>query len=312
MKRLSWPAWSTLVASVVGTVAAIDYLRGRDVATDRFIPRTFESTVLDEPREMLVHLPESYHRAPDRRFDVVYVLDGSSLDGPTAEGAAMMARLALTPEVIVVGLPNVSGAGRQRDYTPPFMRQDIDTADSALGRGDRFLDFLEQELVPLVERDYRTTGRRILSGHSRGGLLVVYALMARPALFDGYLAHSPALWRDDEALVASRWRRGSPTRSTLDRFLYLSIGADEVPRMMAGFDHLRDVLAQRAAAAGLRWQSDVVAGADHQANGAWASPLGLRAYFDARRPDRPRPGSRLTRRGRACQDSSDSGDRRPA
>lgn len=284
MKRLILACVVTLVASAAATVAAVDYLRGRDVATDRFTPRTFESTVLDERRELLVHLPESYHRAPDRRFDVVYVLDGSSLDGPTAEGAAMMARLALTPEVIVVGLPNVSGAGRQRDYTPPFMRQDLDTADSAPGRGDRFLDFLERELVPLVERDYRTTGRRILSGHSRGGLLVVYALMARPALFDGYLAHSPALWRDDEVLVTSMapWLAA---RASLDRFLYLSIGSEEVPRMMAGFDHLRDVLAQRAAAAGLRWHADVVAGADHQANGTWASPLGLRAYFDARRPD---------------------------
>lgn len=282
MMRLVAACVLTLLVSSIATFAAVDYLHGRAVPTKFFQPRMMNSSTLGEVRELLVHLPVSYHRLPNRRYDVVYVLDGSSLDTPTADSAALLARLGLAPEVLVVGLPNVSGPGRQRDYTPPFMRQDVDAAVSGLGAGDRFLDFLEHEVVPLVDRDYRTTGRRLIAGHSRGGLLVVYALMARPTLFAGFLAHSPAVWRDEGALVTA-FESWLASERGLGRFLYVSIGSDEVPRVRAGFDGLTAVLRRGAGDAGLRWASDVVPGADHQANGPWASPLGLDAYFGTRR-----------------------------
>ena len=279
MRRLLVACLVTLVASAAGTVAAVDYMRGRVVETAFFVPREVRSAVLGESRELLVHLPESYHREPTRRYGVAYVLDGSSLDVPTADSAALMARLGLTPELIVVGLPNVSGRGRQRDYTPPFMRRDLDVAVGSMGEADHFLDFLEQEVLPLVERDYRTTDTRLLSGHSRGGLLVSYAAMARTTTFDAFLAHSPALWRDDEVLV-SRFEGWLATQSSLEMFFYVSMGSEEVPQMTKAFDRMREVLSRRATAAGLRWRADVVAGADHQLNGPRATPLGLRAFFN--------------------------------
>lgn len=285
MRRLVMACLVTLVLSVAGTVAAVEYLRGGAIETPYFIPRTMDSAVLGETRELLIHLPESYHREPARRYGVVYVLDGSSLDGPTADAAALLARVGLTPELIVVGLPNVSGPGRQRDYTPPFMRQDLEAGDALMGQADRFLDFVEREVIPAVARDYRTTDERLLSGHSRGGLLVAYALMARPRLFDGFLAHSPALWRDDGIMV-SRLAEWLESGASPEAFLYLSIGSDEVSHMMAGFNGLRDALGRHAAKAGLRWRADVTAGADHRSNGPRAAGPGLAAYFV--------PPSRLT------------------
>src|SRR3546814_12716913 len=81
------------------------------------------------------------------------------------------------------------------------MRQDSDEADSPEGRADRFLAFLQQELIPRIERDSRTTSRRLLAGNSRGGLFVLYAATARTAVFDPYIANSPALRRDGDAIV---------------------------------------------------------------------------------------------------------------
>lgn len=278
MPRLLLACSLTTALSVAATAIVIDYRAGRIEPTEHLVLGRMRSTVLGEDREFIVRLPDSYTRELSRRYPVIYVLDGSSLDAPTADSAAILARIGLSPELIVVGLPNVSGAGRERDYTPPFMRQDIDTEGGPMGEADRFLDFLERELIPLIERDYRAAPLRLLSGHSRGGLLVCYSLMAKPALFGARFAHSPALWRDDQALVAraSTWLAGA---SPLDGFLYLSIGSDEVPRMRSAFDSLRAVLTERAAAVGLRWQADVVPGANHQTNGPWATPLGLKAYF---------------------------------
>src|SRR5688572_18570521 len=63
---------------------------------------TIDSAALGERRSYLVRLPESYERDPQRRYPVVYVLDGSSQDLHTAASAALMARIAVVPEVIVV------------------------------------------------------------------------------------------------------------------------------------------------------------------------------------------------------------------
>jgi predicted alpha/beta superfamily hydrolase len=285
----------TMALTSLGTFAAVDYMRGRVVPSPYLVPHDVQSGVLGERRELLVRLPETYHRAPDRRYPVAFVLDGSALDIPTADSAALMARLALTPELIVVGIPNVSAEGRQRDYTPPYMRQDVDRADSAFGGGDRFLDFLEREVVPLVERVYRSDGRCVLIGHSRGGLLVTYALIARPTMFHAFLAHSPALWRDDFAAVASlaEWL---PRQSGLSGFYYLSVGGDEVPQMKEGYARARAILQQHAGAAGLRWRGDIVEGADHQSNRERAAPLGLRAAFDAPSGETPRGGGTAVER----------------
>ena len=160
--------------TAMGATGVNVYLNERASPEARVLSSTFDSTVLGEQRRLIVRLPESYARQPDARYPVVYVLDGSSQDRHTAHTAALMARIGVMPEVIVVGLPNSSGEGRQRDYTPPFMRMDIDQADGPPGAGDRFLAFLKTELMPAIERDHRTDSTRILAGYSRGGLLVVY------------------------------------------------------------------------------------------------------------------------------------------
>ena len=198
-----------------------------------------------------------------------------------------MARIGVMPEVIVVGLPNVSGSGRQRDYTPPFMVQDLDQPDSPMGAADRFLSFLGSELIPSIERDYRTAPFRMLAGHSRGGLLVAYSLLADPPLFQARFAHSPALWRDHGILI-DRLGAFLGGHTDLDTFFYMSIGSEENDRMMAAFEQARSVLAQ-AEVPELRWQADVVAGATHQTNGEMATPLGFSALyrdFSTRPPQR--------------------------
>jgi hypothetical protein len=280
----------TLLVSVPLTLLVRDYLSG-DALPEGARVHTIASRVLGEERQLIVQLPESHGRDAGRRYPVVYVLDGTSQDVHTARTAALMARIGAMPELIVVGLPNVSGEGRQRDYTPPFMVQDAERPDGPRGRADRFLDFVEREAMPFVDREYRTTSSRMLAGHSRGGLLVFYSLMARPGLFEAHFAHSPALWRDDTVIVKGmeRFLSEHPDIAT---HLYLSIGSEENEKMMAAFDEARAMLA-RVAGRGLRWHAEVVAGADHQTNGEVATPLGFSRVFQGWSPD---AGASVSRR----------------
>jgi hypothetical protein len=243
------------------------------------------SQVLGEEREVLVHLPAGYQQDTAKRYPVLCVLDGSSQDVHTAASAALLARIGRAPEMLVVGVPNVSGSGRQRDYTPPGMRQDIDEADSPEGRGDRFLAFLKTELLPKLDREYRSDGTRMLAGHSRGGLLVLYSLIAEPDLFDARFAHSPALWRDDAALIGrlEAFLAGAPSPRG---FLYLSLGDEENDKMRAAFKRAVALLEQRAPAT-LRWRADTTRGAGHLSNPEYATPVGLDAYFAGAPATRP-------------------------
>ena len=244
------------------------------------------SAALGEMREFSVRLPANYAREPHARYPVIYVLDGPPLDADTAEGAARLAGSGLAPHLIVVGIPNMQRGGRARDFLPPslsFQRRD---GRPFTGGADRFLRFLRDELVPRIEREYRTTAPRLLVGHSLGAIFVCYSLGAAPAFFDGRFAHSPAIWRDEDTIVAEVARTLSAGRS-LGGYFYLSVGAKEGNGMGYGFEKLRAVMAERAAAAGLRWRAEVTPGAAHETNVKLATPSALRAYFAPAKPAQP-------------------------
>lgn len=236
------------------------------------------SAALGEVRDFSVRLPDSYASQPRKRYPVIYVLDGPPLDGQTAAGAARLAASGDAPELIVVGIPNMQRGGRARDFLPPslsFRRRD---GSPFTGGADRFLRFLRDELVPRIERDYRTATPRLLVGHSLGAIFVCYSLAVAPTLFDGRFAHSPAIWRDEDMVVADVAAALLPGRA-LGGFFYLSVGAKEGTGMGHGFDKLRAVLAARATAAGVRWRAEVTPGAVHETNVERATPPALRAYF---------------------------------
>lgn len=267
----------TFIISVSGTLLLIDYLRGDEEFAEGVTVSKLFSKTLDEEREVIVHLPVGYERNLEQRYPVIYVLDGSSQDIHTAHSAALMARIGVMPEVIVVGLPNTSGANRERDYTPPFMRIDIEQADSSCGGGEAFLAFLKNEAIPLIEKTYRTTPYRMLAGHSRGGLFVAYSLLADSNLFQARFAHSPALWRED-ALMVPKLTDFLTSAPNLQSFFYMSMGDKENDKMMDAYKNCIAALRVHSPE-GLRWYADVTAGADHYSNPEMATPVGFRKLY---------------------------------
>ena len=268
---------SLLVTAVVTWFSAL-YVFERPVFNDSVELKNITSVLLGEQREYLIHLPNSYKREPNRRYPVIYVLDGSSQDLHTAASAALLARVRVAPEVIVVGIPNIDGKGRQRDYTPPGMRQDIDDKDSPEGRADKFLAFMRRELIPEIDKGYRTTSSRALAGNSRGGLFAIYAFTADPKLFDAYFANSPALWRDNNEMVI-RFNNFLATNPNVNNTLFLSLGSDENDKMKAAFQMTISAL-KKYAPATLRWRSQITLGATHGNNAELATPVAIRWAFD--------------------------------
>lgn len=283
----------TAVLSVAATLLVRDIL-SEEAPVVGAVPGHFHSVILGEGREYDVHLPEGYGTDSTARYPVLYVLDGTSQSGHTATSAALLARIGLIPPLIVVGVPSVNGERRNRDYTPPDMRLDTDRPGGPRGEADRFLRSLQSELLPLIERTYRTTHPRMLAGWSRGGLFVVYSEVAAPALFDARFAHSPALWRESD-LIVEELDRALASGKLNAGFLYLSLGDAENAKMKGSFQHLREVL-QRHAGPNLRWRADLSIGGTHETNPRVSTPVGLCVLFasaagQACRPSLARSGA---------------------
>lgn len=207
--------------------------------------RRIHSALLNEDREYQVSLPDSYKWAKDRRYPVLYVLDGKTHFVHSAGSVSFLASQGEIPELIVVA---VASTVRVRDFTQ------TDWPSHWIGGGgaENFKRFLSKELIPEVDLNYRTDGFRILSGHSAGGQFALYCLTSEPTLFQAYFALSPSLDWDDNLPQRSLEKSFESTHS-LPAFLYVA-RSDDSGRPLADYDRLVEMLKTKSPQ-GFRWYS---------------------------------------------------------
>jgi predicted alpha/beta superfamily hydrolase len=168
---------------------------------------SIESTILKEKRIIWVHVPEEYdmENPSDTKYPVVYLLDGG---GHFYSVVGMMRQLStingntVCPKMIVVAILNTN---RTRDLTPTKPTKPHPFADSSMiaasGGGMEFLSFIENELIPHVDEKYPTEDYKMFIGHSLGGLMVMQSLLAKPELFNSYVAIDPSMWWNSGRLL---------------------------------------------------------------------------------------------------------------
>ena len=112
MKKALLIGITILFTSVISMVL-FSYFTGNPTYPESVIQTTLYSKILNEEREVIIHLPINYDKT--KKFPVMYVLDGSSQDKHIANKFEILSTAGYVQETIVVGIPNVSGKGRQRD-----------------------------------------------------------------------------------------------------------------------------------------------------------------------------------------------------
>jgi hypothetical protein len=187
------------------------------------------SKTLNEDRRINVLLPAGYEGSSDR-YPVLYLLDGSAHEDyfHVASLIDFLTTYGVMPKTIVVGISNVD---RQRDFTPPTQDEKDLKAAPTSGGADKFVGFLETELIPYVNSHYRTAGAKTIVGQSLGGLLVTKILLEKPGLFDNYVIVSPSLWWNKQELLQGAAESMKKNRAT-NRKIYISV-AEEHPEMKA-------------------------------------------------------------------------------
>jgi S-formylglutathione hydrolase FrmB len=147
---------------------------------------------LGDPHErpLWVYLPPGYDEEPDRRYPVVYVIQGytghlgmwrnrSPFRQPFIETADEVFATGEAPGAIVVYVDAWTGYGGSQFVDSP-------------GTG-RYHSYLCDEVVPWVDGHYRTlaeAGHRAIMGKSSGGFGAMITPMLRPDLFGALATHA--------------------------------------------------------------------------------------------------------------------------
>jgi enterochelin esterase-like enzyme len=225
------------------------------------------SKLLGEERVLHVSLPPNYALAK-QRYQVIYLLDGH-----------VRQFFDLTVAAAAYDL-----TGDAHDYAvPPQIVVGIDQRDRGadLGRNQElFTRFLVEELVPYIDREYRTAPYRTLIGHSLGGRFALMTLCRAPGVFPAVIAISAAGGdsTSSDAVTRCLQQAFASERGAL-RQLVLSAG-DREARTLAGVQRLRDLLG-KSAPANWRWTVIDGAGLGHTATPLATIPPGIRFLHDA-------------------------------
>ena len=245
--------------------AAVDTAPGVTLAHTE--QRSLTSSRIGQRYDVFVSLPDDYATS-GKPYPVLYVLDGWHFPLLAFLQNNNIYSERMAPIIMVnVGHGTVDTMKlRARDFTPTKTDQ-----EAGSGGAPAFLDFLEHELIPFIDRTYRTvpTDRGLL-GHSYGGLFAVYALEQRPGLFQRIVAASPVVGWDNRLLFAGARERLSSLPSPVR--LDLSAGGDaDVTDDVVAFAKLLDQIKPK----GLDYRSTIYPGENHNSVRLASFPKGL-------------------------------------
>ena len=145
--------------------------------------KKLHSKILNEYRTLLVNLPRGYSETKNS-YPVLYILYGGQVEGYFAEAVHIVSRLSVgsvIPDMIIIGIENVD---RYRDCLPI-------NRNGEPGGANSFLKFYKEELIPYVDKSYRTKDFRILSGPQAGATFSLYAIIEESDLFNANIITNP-------------------------------------------------------------------------------------------------------------------------
>jgi predicted alpha/beta superfamily hydrolase len=235
----------------------------------------FRSRFLRNQRDIIVYLPPAYAEQSARHFPVLYLQDGQNLfDRATAFGwqdwnvhgaADHLIHAGAVEPLIIVGIYN-TGKSRIHEYTP------TKAPKLGGGRADRYAKFLFQEVMPLIQREYRVrpepsaTG---IGGSSLGALVSLYLGLKHPDVFGKIAALSPSVWWHQRFIL----RFAAVATPQPRPRIWLDIGTREGSRIVPDVEQFRDALLKKGWRAGRDLHYERVEGGEHN-EAAWSQRIG--------------------------------------
>jgi predicted alpha/beta superfamily hydrolase len=208
-----------------------------------------------------ISFPKSYSTKDTISYPVLYVLDGSALTIPSLKAAQKFMGSNEYEEVIIVGI--TSGAtgpswasDRACDYTPSIdtiiqtkteQNWKLPKGSVVTGGAAKFLDCIKTEIIPFIDKSYKTNTDRGIAGHSLGGLFTAYCLVNSDGYFTRFGISSPTLTWDNEKLLnqaVTQFNENKTWDLPLTK-VFISVGGEDYPNYLYCFVKFYSTLERR-------------------------------------------------------------------
>jgi len=193
-----------------------------------------------------VYLPQDYYES-DKKYPVLYLTDAEAFSFGMYTSIFLFLRFDdEIRELILVGIANGGDLNehflsRRRDYTPTKVEDYPGSGEAA-----EHLRFLKENLIPFIDREYRTyPSNRGIWGSSYGGLFAIYAMLNSPETFQNYIIASPSLWWDKRKMLDDT-KIFVEGEQALTGYIYTALGEEEPKGMFDGWEQFNELLKKRS------------------------------------------------------------------
>lgn len=203
-----------------------------------------QSKALEEGRQVNIQLPQGYDRTSDS-YGVLYVLDGEyAYDYAVGAVNFLSNTFGHMPPLIVVGIPNID---RLRDVYVTHNKEDSYA---------KFLEFMEAELKPFIDSNYRTNGFDIIYGWSSASDISMQFLAAKPDVFDAHIQSGTGVGAKTAAFLSKELSK----HNYKNRYLYAGTeGSGPRAVGLKKYENLVDSLSPK----NLKWKFELMYSSSH-------------------------------------------------
>ena len=167
----------TIIKILILVIGLTTQLYGQEFPNDFYNAekKTIKSKVLNSDRLLFIYLPNNYDKDITKSYPVHYLTDAPTTSNIYFDLLRLHSLMNYVPQSIVVGL---SSNNRNYNLYPEK-------------GAEKYLQFIKSEVIPYIDKNYRTNPFKVVAGHSLGGDFVIYSMLKEPSLFNAYIAGSP-------------------------------------------------------------------------------------------------------------------------
>jgi uncharacterized protein len=211
----------SLLFSVISVKQSFAQNEGDAITIGKY--QKIHSTIMNEDRTLLIHLPRSYAKTK-YSYPVFYLLYGNHTTTYFAEAVSILDGLGTNgriPEMILVGITNTD---RYRDLLPL-------KPDGTPTGIDNFVRFFGEELFPFIDKNYRAKNYKVIIGPQAGANFGFHVLFTKPDLFDAFILNNPFRWTGGRDLMFQQAQSLFEKNKSLKKFLFITYeDSDELAR----------------------------------------------------------------------------------
>ncbi|UAB76613.1 alpha/beta hydrolase [Mesoflavibacter sp. SCSIO 43206] len=163
--------------------------------TSQTIYKEINSEKLGESRQLKIQVPRNYDTS-DKKYPVVVVFDGDYLFEIVAGNVDYAAYWEDMPEAIVVGINQY----QKREADCYYSEQN----SLPIETGAAFFEFVSMELIPFIDKNFRTENFKVAVGHGQTANFINYYLLKGVPLYQAYISLSPSLAPDMKTYLTEK------------------------------------------------------------------------------------------------------------